>query len=801
MLLWILSLIATAVTLAYQRLSIWVWSITFLLLLLVISVFATIGSVGIVLIWLLYTVIFIPILVPSLRTLLVSRHIFAWFRNMMPPISQTERAALEAGDTWWDAELFSGKPNWSVLSSLPPPQVHDEEQAFLDGPVSELCAMLDDWKISDEFHDLPDEAWSFLKQHGFFGMVIPKSYGGLGFSAQAHSQVVVKISSRSLSAAVTAMVPNSLGPGQLLLNYGTEEQKNHYLPRLACGDDIPCFALTSPEAGSDAASMVDHGVVCTGQFEGEQVLGILLNWRKRYITLAPVASLLGLAFKLYDPDHLIGEERDIGITLALIPTDTHGISIGDRHRPMHQVFQNGPVVGENVFIPLEWIIGGEAYAGKGWGMLMECLAEGRSISLPALSSGASKLSARAAGAYARIRKQFNVPIGRFEGVEEALARIGGHTYAIDAMRTMTANVIDQGLKPSVISAMVKYHATERMRTVVNDSMDLFGGSAICQGPHNLMGRMYDGIPISITVEGANILTRSLIIFGQGVIRCHPYLLKEMEAVGSESPHALQQFDQALFAHIGFAISNKARAMLLAITCGKLSMPPVRGACRSYAQQVERLSAALAFVSDLTLAVLGGSLKRRESLSARLGDLLSQLYIVTASIRHYQDQGEKHEDLPLLQWSCEHALYQAEHQLSQFLHNFPVRWLAWFIRLAIFPFGKACQPPHDALNHQVASLLMASSDSRDRLTHGIYLSEDEEDPIGRFECALLKVEAAADAESKISQAIHDGKLRKSNGDEHYTAGHQASIIDDDELHLLQEASRAVAIAIAVDIATA
>ncbi|HEO66108.1 MAG TPA: acyl-CoA dehydrogenase, partial [Spirochaetes bacterium] len=501
--------------------------------------------------WIPFGIIALLFNIPILRRVLLMNPIRYFLKKSMPAISQTEKEALEAGTVWWDAELFSGKPDWNTLMAYPAPQLSAEEQAFMDGPVNEFCAMLSDWKINHEDYDLTPKAWQFLKDKGFFGMIIPKKYGGLEFSALGHSCVVMKIASRSTSGTVTVMVPNSLGPAELLLKYGTEEQKDHYLPRLAKGREIPCFALTGPEAGSDAGSMPDTGIICHSDFEGKKdVLGIRLNWDKRYITLGPVATVLGLAFKLYDPDHLLGDKEELGITLALIPTNTPGVSIGSRHVPLNQFFQVGPNWGKDVFIPMDWIIGGTDRVGQGWRMLMESLAAGRSISLPALSTGGGKMVCRATGAYSRIRKQFKIPIGRFEGIEEALARMAGNTYTMDAARSLTCVALDMGEKPSVISAIVKYNLTETLRQVMNDSMDVQGGSGICMGPGNLWASTYQGVPVSITVEGANILTRSLIIFGQGAIRCHPYALKEIQAIANpDSSVASKEFDATFFRHL------------------------------------------------------------------------------------------------------------------------------------------------------------------------------------------------------------------------------------------------------------
>ena len=795
----LLLMLAAMLALAWFRAALWQWTLVIAGMLLVVSLRPLLPAGFLAPAWMLAALLLVPLNVPAWRRALVSRRVLPLLRQTMPAMSDTERQALEAGDTWWDAELFSGKPDWRVLMDQPAPRLSEEEQAFLDGPVEELCAMLDDWQINHELHDLPPEVWRFIKDNGFFGMIIPKRYGGLEFSAQAHSAVVMKVASRSSSAAVTVMVPNSLGPGQLLMNYGADEQKEHYLPRLARGEEVPCFALTSPWAGSDAASMRDSGIVCKGEFNGKKdVLGIRLNFEKRYITLAPVATVLGLAFKLFDPDHLLGEKEELGITLALIPTDTPGVDTSQRHLPMEQAFMNGPVRGKDVFIPLDWIIGGPDYAGQGWRMLMECLADGRAISLPSLSAGAGKVCSRATGGYARVREQFHVPIGKMEGVAEALARIAGNAYAVDAVREMTANAVDQGHKPSVMSAIAKYHCTERMRRMVNDAMDVFGGTAIIMGPRNLLARTYEAVPISITVEGANILTRSLIIFGQGVIRCHPHLLDEIEAVGmADEEAALRRFDRALFAHAGFAISNAIRAWLLALSNGRLATPTVGGPARRHARHVERMAAALAFVSDVTLAVLGGALKRKESLSARLGDVLAQLYITSAAIKHFESSGRPEAERALLDWACEDALWRAQEALDGFLRNFPNRWLAWGLRLIVLPLGRRLAPPADRLGRQLARQIQEAGETRERLTRGIYVTDRPGDPLGRIERAFDAVIQAEEALAKLRRAQKAGVVSALDDETAIGELRQANLVNDEEERLLRDATRAVYEAIVVD----
>ncbi len=697
--------------------------------------------------------------VPALRRNFVSAAVLKLFRKVLPPISDTEQEAIDAGTVWWDGELFSGRPDWNKLLAFPKCGLSAEERSFLDNETEQLCAMLDDWDITHNRADLPPEVWQFIKDKGFFGIIIPKQYGGLEFSGQAHSAIVTKVASRSGTAAVTVMVPNSLGPAELLLHYGTDEQKSKYLHRLAKGQEVPCFALTGPFAGSDAGAIPDYGVVCKGEFAGQKdVLGIRLNWEKRYITLAPAATLLGLAFKLHDPERLLGGESNRGITLALIPTDTPGVQIGRRHFPLNSAFLNGPTQGKDVFIPLEYIIGGTQRVGQGWRMLMECLAAGRSISLPASSAGAMKLAARTCGAYGRVRKQFNMPIGKFEGVEEPLARIGGHTYMVDAARKFTALAVDMGEKPSVISAIIKYHATERGRIVINDAMDIHGGKGISLGPDNYLGRFYQQTPIGITVEGANILTRTLMIFGQGAIRAHPYVLKEVAATREQNhQRAVELFDDALFGHVGFALSNAARSFVFGLTGGYIIPVPEGVVCHRYYQQLTRYSSAFAFSADVAMAALGGSLKRREKISARLGDVLSQLYLCSATLKQFTDDGRPDEDLPLVHWAMQDALYKIQQAFAGVIQNFPNPLVRVLLQVLIFPLGKCLQPPSDQLGHEVAKLLMQPGAARDRLTAGIYVSDDEMDAVGALELALASTLECEPLQARLHAARKAGRL--------------------------------------------
>ena len=696
--------------------------------------------------------------VADIRRNLITKPVFTVFKKILPPLSDTEREAMEAGDVWWDGELFKGKPDWQKLHSFPKAELNAEEQAFMDNQVETLLKMLDDYKIVQEQRDLPNEVWDFVKREGFFAMIIPKAYGGREFSAIANSTIVSRIATRSLTAAVTIMVPNSLGPGELLMHYGTQQQKDFWLPSLANGTDVPCFALTGPEAGSDAGGIPDTGVVCKGEHDGKEVLGIRLNWDKRYITLAPVATVLGLAFKLYDPEQLLGDKEELGITCALIPTSHKGVQIGDRHFPMNMAFMNGTTYGKDVFIPLDWIIGGPDYAGRGWRMLVECLSAGRGISLPALATATGHLAARMTGAYGYVRQQFGMSIGKFEGVQESLARIGGLTYSLEAMRVMTAGAIDMNLSPSVVTAIAKYHMTEMSRTLMNDAFDIHAGRAIQVGPKNYLAHGYMGIPISITVEGANILTRNLMIFGQGATRCHPYVLAELEAAANpDAEQGLKQFDGLLLKHIGFAVGNTFGALWQGLTAGVFNSAPVSGETARYYKQLSRMSRALALSADFSMLILGGELKRREMLSARLGDVLSQLYIASAVLKFYEDNGRQQCDLPFVHYSLQRSLFEIGRAFDGFFANFPSRVVARLLKTLVFPFGIGYKLPNDDVAIQICEALSKPGVVRDRLTHLCFIGEGENDPTGLMESAFVAMHTSQPLMKKIYQAQRDGKL--------------------------------------------
>lgn len=712
-------------------------------------------------------VILLVLNVGPIRRALLSKPVFAVLKKSMPPISATERDALEAGTTWWEKELFSGKPNWNEFAQINLPQLTAEEQSFLDNEVSELCSLLDEWEIQENLKDLQPAAWQYLKDKKFFGLIIPKEYGGRDFSPYAQSRIMSKIASRSGTAAVTAMVPNSLGPGELLVKYGTEEQRQRWLPGLANGTEIPCFGLTGPEAGSDAGSIPDTGIVCKGMHEGQEVLGLKLTFSKRWITLAPVATVVGLAFKLYDPDGLLGDanKKEYGITCALIPAKHPGVEIGLRHNP-GSPFMNGPIFGTDVFIPIDWIIGGAAMAGKGWRMLIECLGAGRGVSLPALSTAGCEANYRLVGAYARIRRQFNMEIGKFEGVQEATADIAASGYTLEAMRQFVTKGLETGA-PSVMTAMAKYHATELMRKSVEHSMDVVGGRAIQKGPRNFLVAAYHSVPVAITVEGANILTRSLMIFGQGAMRCHPFLFEEMQAMQLEdSSEGLKKFDRLFISHLGHVCNNLLRTKLLGFLCAHFSSVPANADdfSKRWYQRINQLSAALASMSDIALAVLGGNLKRRELLSARLGDIHSQLFIACAILKFHSAHPRTRAEDAHAEYALARALNAAQEALRDFSDNFSVRWLSKLIRFIAMPYGSVVKKPNDDLIRELGDLIMEENPVRQMLAQYLYVSHDPKDAAGRVESTYQMLLSLGPVWHSFLKAKNSGKLSGSTVEE-------------------------------------
>ncbi|MEL7083407.1 MAG: acyl-CoA dehydrogenase [Cyanobacteria bacterium J06597_1] len=745
-------------------------------------------------IWAIFAAIAVVFNIPKLRRAAITSTIVKGITalKLLPSISETERAAIEAGNVWVEGEFFTGKPDLKRAMDEPHPELSEAEQAFLDKQVNTACSMTSDWEIY-QLQDLPTDVWRYLKQERFLGMMIPQEYGGLGFSNAAYSAVMTKLASRSFTYVATVGVANSLGPAKLLLHYGTPEQKQHYLPRLARGEEIPCFALTEPTAGSDAASITSNGVVFEAD-DGE--LYVRLNWKKRYITLGAIATLLGLAFQLEDPHNLLDKGTRVGITCALIPTNTPGVTVNQRHDPMGVPFYNSPTEGHDVVVPVSHIIGGVEQAGQGWKMLMQSLAAGRGISFPATCSGVAKLVSRVTGAYATVRKQFGLSIGRFEGIEEPLARIAGLTYIVDATRLYTCGAVDRGEQPAVVSAISKYATTELSRQVINDGMDVMGGAGICRGPRNLLANIYTATPISITVEGANILTRSMMIFGQGAIRCHPYIFKEIEALENSD---LAGFDRLLWAHMGSAVSNSVRAVWLHLTRARLVRSPVRGPTARYYQKLVWASTAFASMTDLVLANLGGSLKRREKLAGRFADVLTWMYLATATLRRYEAEGRQAEDLPVVQWALDYAFARIQMAFEGIVSNLSDAgmgllggWQLNWWRLT--PIGAM---PSDRLGHAVAQLLQTPGSHRDRLTEGIYLPANVHESLGRLERAFALAVQAEPILKRIKQASRAGQLPKGRPAQLIAEAAVRSIISADEAELLTAAETARYDAVQVD----
>ncbi len=721
----------------------------------------------------------------SFRASYITKPIHKWAKGVLPTLSQTESEALTAGEVWWEAELFSGNPDWSKLTTVKPPKLSAEERGFLDGPCQKLCDMIDDWKINHELGTLPPEVWQFLRDNRFFGMIIPKAYGGLGFSAFAHSEVIRFISTRSVAAAVTIMVPNSLGPGELLHMFGTDAQKDYWLPRLADGRELPAFGLTSAEAGSDASAMVDEGVICMGEWQGEQVLGIRLNWAKRYITLSPVCTVLGLAFKLRDPEGLLGNTVEIGITCALVPTDLDGVETGRRHLPSSTMFMNGPTTGKDVFIPIDHIIGGPEYAGRGWMMLMSALAAGRGISLPSMGCAAIALSAHVTGAYSRIRQQFNLPIGKFGGVQARMGRLAADAYAMDAARHLTCAGLDEGRALSVISAIMKAHATYKMREALNDAMDVHSGKAVIDGPSNYLLPLYRAVPIGITVEGANIVTRSLIIFGQGSIRAHPHMLDNMLALQEpDQSKSLEMFDRSFWAHVGHTSRTIFRAWGRALTGGRFAPAPDAGKATPIYRELSRWSAAYALTSDFMFLTLGGALKRKEMLSGRMGDILSEMYILSAALKRWDDEGREAADLPLLTYAAEDSFKRIQTALDEVIANLPSRWAAALLRVLTLP-GATRRGPSDSLTEACGDLIYEPSATRDRITGHIHMGCNSDGVRVLNDCYAKVIEHAP-----VMKRLRDARKTPQEGLE-------AGILSAAEMAEIDEMDDLVAQVVAVD----
>jgi acyl-CoA dehydrogenase len=804
-LIFLLACVAVAFALAMRQAPLWLWAVSLALATLLWQSSAIHGDLMEPQPSLLGVLAFLPAItlgflsVPSIRRRLLVEPAFRMVRQILPKVSETERQALDAGTIGFDAELFSGTPDWSKLRAVPPIVLTEEEKAFLDGPTEELCRMIDDWQLRFTGKEIPESIWSFVRKHGFLGMLISKAHGGLGFSAQAQSLILGKIASRSPDVVTIVMVPNSLGPGELIENYGTDAQKHHYLPRLARGEEIPCFSLTGPTSGSDAAAMRDIGIVTKGQWKGQETVGIRLSWDKRYITLGPMATLVGLAFRLFDPENLLGKGEDVGITVALIPADHPGVVIGRRHLPCGAAFPNGPNWGKDVFVPMEFVIGGEKMAGQGWRMLMECLAAGRAISLPSSSAAGAKAMLRFTTAYGRIRRQFGLPVGKMEGLEEPLARMVEAAYVNEAGRAVTAAMVGRGEKPSVISAIMKYQSTERLRRSVNDAMDLHGGRGICDGPANYLQSAYQMVPVGITVEGANILTRSLITFAQGALRSHPFLYKEIQAVQDAVPsRGLPAFEQALLGHIAFSVSNVFGALFHNLTGGVFGRVPEKayGTAEWY-RQLSRASRNFALVADLTVALLGGGLKTKQKLTGRLADALSELYLLSCVLKRYEDDGKPAQDRHIVAFAARNGLARFEEAIRGTIDNFPVAWARVLLRVLVFPLGRHYRPAPDRLGSTIVRLASEPGEVRDRLTRYIYVSKDVRDPTGLLEVTLEKVIAAEEAERKLERAIRAGTVRRYHGIDWIGDALAKGAVTESEAQLLREAEALTARVIAVD----
>ena len=805
-LLFLLVLIAGAMALATMRAPSWLWAIGAALAAFVwqSGLFET-GSLG----WpqpgWLGLFAWIPAIVlglvsvPTLRRRLVTGPAYGLVKGILPKVSDTEQQALDAGSVGFDAELFSGTPDWTKLRALPGIVLTPEEQDFLDGPTEELCRLIDDWQLRHTNREIPAEIWDFVKERGFLGMLISKEHGGLGFSAQAQSLVLGKIASRSPDAVTIVMVPNSLGPGELIEKYGTDAQKQYFLPRLAKGLEVPCFSLTGPTSGSDAATMRDIGYVTRGTHDGKDTVGIRLSWDKRYITLGPDASLVGLAFRLFDPENILGKGEDVGITVAMIPADHPGVNIGRRHLPAGAAFPNGPNWGENVFIPIDFVIGGEAMAGQGWRMLMECLAAGRAISLPSSATAGAKATLRATTAYGRIRKQFGLPVARMEGVEEPLARMIENAYVNEAGRAVTAAMVSRGEKPSVISALMKYQTTERLRRSINDAFDIHGGRAICDGPSNYLMSAYQMVPVGITVEGANILTRTLITFAQGALRSHPYLYEEIKALQDEDQEkGLADFDEAFCGHVAFSISNMAGAFFHNLTIGLFAHAPRdAGDSGNAYKQLSRSSRNFALIADLTVALLGGGLKTKQKLTGRLADALSELYLLACVLKRFEDDGRPKSDRAIVAFAAANGLYRFEEALRGTIENFPNPVAKGLMRVLVFPLGRHYFPARDKLGSQVVKLAIEPGEVRDRLTRDIFISKDPNDATGLLEVTLEKVIASEDAEKKLERAIRAGTIRRYHGIDWIGDAVSKGVVSESEGKLLKEVEDLVARVIAVD----
>ncbi|WEK04816.1 MAG: acyl-CoA dehydrogenase [Candidatus Devosia phytovorans] len=802
LLLIILSLVVFA-ALAMRESPLWQWGVATVAIALVSGLYFPESGIGYGLgagSWLLLVIglVMLVLSIAAIRKAVLMVPIYGAVKSILPRVSRTEQEALDAGTVGWDAELFSGRPDWSKLNDIRPLTLTPEEQAFLDNQTNVACSMIDDWDIRNNRADLSPELWQYFKDEGFLGMLIAKEHGGLGFSAQAQSMIVSKIASRSVAAGITVMVPNSLGPGELLEKYGTPEQKQKYLHRLARGQEVPCFALTGVHSGSDAGGMRDIGVVTKGQWNGEEVLGVKLSFDKRYITLAPIATLVGLAFILKDPDNLLGRGNDIGITLALVPHDHKGMEIGRRHFPARQAFMNGPVRGKDVFIPMDFLIGGTSYAGQGWRMLMECLSTGRAISLPAIGTTSIKQTLRATSAYARVRRQFGIPVGIMEGVAEPLGEMIKRAYTFEAARRLTASMVDEGQRPAVIAGLLKYIATEAMRDSMDDAFDIHGGRAIQDGPGNYLFGAYQALPVAITVEGANILTRTLMTFAQGVLRAHPFLLKEVQAAqNKDRKEGLDQFDLAFGGHAKFMLRNIAASFLHGVSNGAFASTPNQGPMAQWYRKLHRYSQAFALTADWTTVFLGGALKRKQKISGRMADILGDLYMMSATLRRFEDEGRLAEDRELVDAIMADRIAIMERTFGEVFANFPNPLFAWAMRVLCFPLGRHAKPASDRVNYRFVRSVLRPGAFRDRLTTGTYVSFDPNDITGVLEDAFIKVTEAEEIEARFVKAARKGVIERRLDRDPFADAVAAGVLNDNEAGIMRAADEATERVVKVD----
>jgi acyl-CoA dehydrogenase len=796
---------AVGLGLAIKRAPLWTWTLAVVGIILATQIGGLKGNIrepsfGMLSVcaWLV-ALVFGALSIPSFRRRILVTPIYHMIRRGLPRVSDTARLALEAGTVGFESGFLAGRPDWQELRSIPPMALSQEETAFFNGPTDTLCGMIDDWDIRHNRREIPEAIWSFVKKHGFLCLRLSKQYGGRGFSAQALSLILGKIAARSPDIFGILMIPNSLGLAELIETYGTDAQKGHFLPRLASGEDIPCLALTGPASGSDAATMRDIGTVTRGTYAGADTIGIRASWDKRYITLAPDATLIGIALQVFDPENVLGRGDTLGMTVAIVPARHPGVHVGRRHLPCGAAFSNGPTRGEDVFIPLAWVIGGEAMVGRGWWMITECLATSRAIALPGCAAAGTKAMLRVSTAYGHIRRQFGFPIAKMEGLEEPLARMAETAYVNEACRAVIAAMVDRGEKPSALSALVKYQTTERLRRSVNDAMDLHGGRAIFDGPANYIQSIYQMVPAAITIEGANIVTRGLIAFTQGAFRSHPYLWKEIKACQDDNERrGLAAFENAFLAHISFSLSNLSSALVHNITGGRFCAVPDQpfDADRWY-RQLSRASRNFALVADLAVIALARKIRTKQKLTGRLADALSELFLLACVLKRYEDDGRPGDDSQFVAFAMQNGLHRFQEAIRGTIENFPIMWLRLLMRVAVFPLGFPYRPAPDRLGQKIARLASGPGETRDRLTRHIYVSNDPLDPTGLLEVTLEKVIKAEEIQKKVERAARRGLIRRFHGIDWIGDAVSRNIITQQEGNLLRDAETSTARVVAVD----